>query len=426
MPKSLRRLAGSILVSLLLPVAAVAEDHFIVTTLAPDLVMLSTDQGSYSNNSLVFTGPEGVLLVDTHHSSDAEALKAFVEKLGLGSPRYIITTHRHVEHIGGNAVFGPDPIIVAHELVPEKLRSGTFLFSEYPPEAFPDITFSDSLEISFNDEIIRLTNIGGSHDDNEIMVHFTKHGIAHVSSVVNGFNFPSVDGDGDVLQFEPITRRLMTLLPKGTRLVSGHHGKAGGFDFVGTWDMLPAYADMMQSSVETVRRGLDQGKTLEEMQEAGVLEEFDEYAGSYVDTNGWIEYIVDALTDPRETRSDICKPLYEEWKKNGAKAAVDRYRSLLQTSEREFDFNEYILMSIGSKLYSRGLYHDSVEFLDGSLETYPDAEYGFYTHFLAAKASQKLSRFDMAAEHCRESLRLNPDFAQAASLMEELSASAGR
>ena len=182
MSKSFRILAGSALLLLLHSVTAAAEDRVIVTTLAPDLVMLSTDQGSYSNNSLVFTGPEGVLLVDTHHSSDAEALKAFVEKLGLGSPRYIITTHRHVEHIGGSAVFGPDPIIVAHELVPEKLRSGTFLFCEYPPEAFPDITFTDSLDISFNDEIIRLTNIGGSHDDNEIMVHFTKHEIAHVSS----------------------------------------------------------------------------------------------------------------------------------------------------------------------------------------------------------------------------------------------------
>jgi tetratricopeptide (TPR) repeat protein len=189
--------------------------------------------------------------------------------------------------------------------------------------------------------------------------------------------------------------------------------------------MLPAYADMMQSSVEIVRRGLDQGKTLEEMQEAGVLGEFDEYAGSYVDTNGWIEYIVDALTEPRETRSDICEPLYEEWKKNGAKAAVERYRSLLQTSEQEFDFNEYVLMGIGSKLYSRGLYEDSLEFLDGSLETYPDAESGFYTHFLAAKALQQLSRPDIAAEHCRESLRLNPNFEQAEALLEKLSGSSG-
>ena len=420
MPVLFRSFTCSLLSLLLIPALAATEDQFIVTSLAPDLLMLSTDQGSYSNNSLVFTGKDGVLLVDTHHNSDAEAFKKFLEGLGLAPPTYILTTHRHVEHIGGNALFGTDPIIVAHHLVPEKLRSGTFLFSEYPPESFPDITFTDSLEISFNGETIRLTAIGGSHDDNEIMVHFTNHGIAHISSVVNGFNFPSVDGDGNVLQFEPTTRRLMTLLPKDTRLISGHHGKAGGFDFVGTWDMLPAYADMMQGSVKIVRQGLDQGKSMEEMQEAGVLDEYEEYAGSYVGTDGWIEYIVDALTVPRDTRADICKPVYEAWKAEGAKAAVDRYRSLLQTSEQEFGFNEYVLMSIGSKLYSRGLYDDAIEFLVGCLDIYPDAEYGYYTHYLAARSFQKLSRLDMATKHCRKSLSLNPDFSAASQMLEEL------
>jgi glyoxylase-like metal-dependent hydrolase (beta-lactamase superfamily II) len=421
MPVLLRPVVSSLLVVCLLPALAAAEDHFMVTTLAPDLLMLSTDQGSYSNNSLVFTGEEGVLLVDTHHDSDAEAFRDFVEKLGFGIPKYIINTHRHVEHIGGNAVFGPDPIIVAHHLMPEKLLSGTFLFSEYPRESFPDITFKDSVEIRFNGEIIRLTYIGGSHDDNEIMVHFTKHGIAHISSVVNGFNFPSVDSDGDVLEFESVTRRLMTLLPKNTRLISGHNGKSKGFDFVGTWDMLPAYADTIKATVEIVRSGLEQGMTMEEMQKAGVLDEYEEYAGSYVGTDRWIEYIVDALTEPREIRADVCKPVYEEWKKNGAEAAVDLYRELLRTQEQEYDFNEYVLMSIGSKLYTRGLYDDSIEFLLGSVDIYPNAKYGYYTHYLAAKNFQRLSRPDLAAKHCRESLRLKPDFEEASRLMEELS-----
>jgi cyclase len=416
----LRPLAG-LLALVLLPALASAEDHFIVTTLAPDLLMLSTDQVSYSNNSLVFTGEDGVLLVDTHHDSDAEAFRDFVMNLGFGIPKYIINTHRHVEHIGGNAVFGADPIIIAHHLFPEKLLSGTFLFSEYPLESFPDITFEDSVEIRFNGEIIRLTNIGGSHDDNEIMVHFTKHGIAHVSSVVNGFNFPSVDSDGNALEFESVTRRLMKLLPKDTRLISGHNGKSKGFDFVGTWDMLPAYADMMQATVEIVRSGLERGVTMEEMQEAGALDEYEEYAGSYVGCDRWIEYIVNALTEQPEARADICKPVYEEWKKNGAKAAVDLYRELLRTQEQEYDFNEYLLMIIGSKLSNRGLYDDSVEFLLGSLEIYPNSEYGYYTHYLAAKDFQRLSRPDLAAEHCRESLRLKPDFEDASMLMEELS-----
>jgi cyclase len=404
---------------------AMTDDHFQVTTLAPDLLMLSTDQGSYSNNSLLFTGPDGLLLVDTHHKNDAEAFKAFVENLGFGPPKYIINTHRHIEHIGGNGLFGAEPVVITHQLFPEKLRSGTFLFSEYPAEAFPDITFDDTLEITFNNEIIRLVNIGGSHDDNEIMVYFTKHGIAHTSSVVNGFNFPSVDSDGDVLQFESMTRQLMTLLPPGTRVVSGHNGKATGYDFVGTREQLPAYADMMKDTVNIVRQQLAEGKTQEDMQEAGIFDAYEQYAGSYVSTDGWINYVVDALTVPRETRDDICKPVYEAWKQDGAEAAVERYRYLLKNQQEEYDFSEYVLMSIGSKLYNNGHYQDAIVFLMGSINMYPESNYGYYTHYLAAKGLQKLGRDEEAIAQGRDSVKLNGDFAEASSLLDELTGTPG-
>jgi glyoxylase-like metal-dependent hydrolase (beta-lactamase superfamily II) len=399
------------------------DGHFQVTRLAPDLLMLSTDQGSYSNNSLAFTGPDGLLLVDTHHDADADAFKAFIEALGLGKPRFIINTHRHVEHIGGNHLFGPEPIVVAHRLFPEKLRSGTFLFAEYPPEAFPDITFADTLELTFNNELIRLTYIGGSHDDNEIVVHFTGHGIAHISSVVNGFNFPSVDRDGDVLQFEARTRQLMELLPQDTRLVSGHHGQASGYDFVGSWDQLPAYADMVRDSIGIVRRELAGGGSLEAMQEAGVLDAYSEYAGSYVSTAEWTSYVFEALTGESRQRADIGKPVYAAWKQDGAEAAVKRYRHLLETRGEEYDFGEFTLVSIGSKLYAKGRYGDSVVFLLGSIEIYPQSEYLYYARYLAARGLQKLGRTDEAIEHCRASIRLRGDFDDARDLLAELTGS---
>ena len=64
---------------------------------------------------------------------------------------------------------------------------------------------------------------------------------------------------------------------------------------------------------------------------------------------------------------------------------------------------------------------DSIEFLQGSLELNPDSEYGYYTHYLAAKSLEKLTLYDQAIGHCRESVRLEPDFAAAADLMTKLS-----
>ena len=77
-------------------------------------------------------------------------------------------------------------------------------------------------------------------------------------------------------------------------------------------------------------------------------------------------------------------------------------------------------MSIGSKLSNRGLHADGLVFLLAGVEIYPDAKYAYYTHYLAAAALKELSRPDTAADHCREALRLNPDFAPASLLLEDL------
>lgn len=92
------------LLALTTTVTAIANDHFQITKLAPDILMLSTDQGSYSNNSLVFTGPDGVLLVDTHHNNDAEAFKTFVEDLGLVF-RAILSVHTAMSNTSAATTF---------------------------------------------------------------------------------------------------------------------------------------------------------------------------------------------------------------------------------------------------------------------------------------------------------------------------------
>ena len=410
----MRRLLALALTScIFVPISASGESHFKVTKLTPNLHMLSTDQGEYTTNTLVFFGEDGLLLVDTQTEAEARELKELVDSYGKGTPKYIINTHRHVEHIGGNAIFGVEPIVIAHELFPSKLRSGSHIFNEYPPATFPDITVSGKLTLNFNGESIEIIPMGGSHDDNELIVFFTKSKVVHLSSLANGFNFPSVDKDGDVLMFAPLVAKALEMLPKDVVIVSGHND-------TGTWDDLLAYHKMLLETTEIVRKGLAEGKSLATLQEEKALAKWEAYAGSYVSPNEWLEYLVKGIQTGKDHRPGPYVPIYHEWKNRGAAAAVALFRELKRDHADEYSFGESVLLQIGDKLYEKNRLPDAILFLKASLEEYPEGKYNYYIHYELADAHKQLGDKKLAMQYCEKSLELNPDFDAAKALLEEL------
>lgn len=403
----------ALILFIVVPAYATGDSPFKVTKLTDNLHMLSTDQGEYTTNTLVFFGEDGLLLVDTQTEAEAEELKKVVDSYGKGTPKYIINTHRHVEHIGGNAIFGDEPIVIAHELVPLKLKSSSYIFNEYPLATYPDITVSDKYTLEFNDETIEIFPMGGSHDDNEIIVHFTKSKVVHLSSLVNGFNFPSVDRDGDVLMFAPLVAKAIVMLPKDVVIVSGHND-------TGTWEQLEAYHDMLVQTVEIVRKGLAAGKDLNTLKQEKVLAEWESYAGSYVSMDEWIEYLVTRMRDGKDNRPAPHVPIYHKWKKEGAEAAVALFRDLKRDHADEYSFNEFVLLGIGDKLYKKNYLRDAVLFLEASLEEYPEGKYNYYIHYELADANNQLGNKETALLHCEKTLKLKPDFNEAKMLLEKI------
>ncbi len=373
-----------VLVACLLLSSVVASaqdpDPITVTKLTDNLHMLATDQGSYTTNSLLLSTPEGLLLVDTQATGDGAALKALVDSYGQGVPKYIINTHRHGEHIGGNVQFGIDPVVIAHHLMPAKLSTGPTVFDEYPPATYPDITVADSLTLYFGGEVIEIHALAGSHDDNEIMVHFTGEKVIHLSSLVNGFNFPSVDEEGDALRFAELVRRALDLVPDDATIVSGHNG-------TGTRDDMVAYVEMLEGTMAA-------GKDVATMQEERILEPWATYAGSYVSENGWIETLAEAMEPRTEPGEPIFESLYTTYKNQGAEAALSLYRRYLHESDGRYDCGEFDLLIIGSKLQEKDHLDDAVVFLAASIEEYPAADYTFYSEYLLAEAHDELGDAD--------------------------------
>jgi len=395
--------------------AAAADSSSVsVSPLTEQIYLLSVDEGSYTTNTLAFVGDDGLLLVDTQAEEYAEDLKKAVESFGRGVPAYIVNTHRHVEHIGGNALFGPGPVIIAHHLVPEKLRTGIFLFDEYPPEAYPDLVVYDSLRLFFNGDTIRLVDISGSHDDNEIMVHFMNNKVVHLSSITNGFNFPSVDSDGDIFQFDELVEKAMRLLPEDVVIVSGHNAP-------GRYDQLQPYHDMIVKTTAIVRQGLAEGKDVAQMQTEKVLDEFKDYAGSYVSEDQWIKYLARAL-EPDSVRPsrNIYTSLYQTYKADGAQAAADLFVDLKESQTTEYKINEYQLAVVGYRLSVKAKHADAIPFFEGSLREYPEGAYNALSAYYLATCHHELGDDGQAVVYCHKALELNPEYEDARQLLEEL------
>ena len=388
------------------------EPEITVTKLTDTLYQLSTDQGSYTTNSLASVGPDGVLLVDTQSEEYAPELKAVVDGFGKGAPKFIINTHRHVEHVGGNTVFGDEPIIVAHDLVRSKLRSGSYLFNEFPDATLPDVTLSETLTIHFNGEAIELTALAGSHDDNEIIVHFTGSKVVHLSSLVNGFNFPSVDSDGDVFMFSELVSRAIEILPEDVVIVSGHNQN-------GSWEQLQAYVDMLDETGRIVREGLAAGRDVEQLQQDNVLEPWASYAGSYVSLDRWIATLADGL-QAETTKKTVFEFMYFALQDQGVAAAVALYRDLKSDPSGDFEFGEYDLLIMGDKLLEKGRLEPAIALLELSLEEYPDSSAGYYTNFDLAKAHERSGHHETALRYCEKALELSPDNENIAAYLEEL------
>lgn len=396
--------------------AAAADDaspEVKVTRLGDTLYELTTDQGAYTTNSLVSVGDDGLLIVDTQSRKDGVAFRKAIEAFGKGSPSIIVNTHRHSEHVGGNELFGEAPVVIAHALVRGKLRSGSFLFDEFPDSALPDISFTDSLSVYFNGEEIRLIAMPGSHDDNEIIVHFTKSKVVHLSSLANGFNFPSVDADGDVLRFEELVSKAIELLPPDVVIVSGHNRN-------GTIEDLRAYREMLAATTAIVRDGLAAGKDAETMKAEKALDAWASYAGSYVSTDDWIDSLVAGFQEKRPSRSKVFDPLYRAYAEGGADAAIALYRTLRRDQPDEFAFEDTDLLAIGDKLFARELYDPAVQFLEASLAEYPDSAYSYYSNYELAMAHDRLGHREAAIRYCRTAAEQNPDSARIAAFLEEL------
>ncbi len=247
----------------------------------------------------VSVGEDGILIVDDQFAPLADKIREALRKLGGDKPRFILNTHWHGDHTGGNEAFGRDGTIIAHTNVRHRLAVKQELFGRtidpLPKVALPVITFDDSLSLHFNGEEIRVLHLPHGHTDGDSIVIFTKSNVVHMGDHLFMEMFPFVDLDhgGDVEGLIRNIARVIDNAQPGAKFIPGH----GPLSSI---DDLKTYHRMLVETSELVRKGIAAGKGLQEIKAGGVPEAWKSWGEGFIKTDRWLETLHRSLTRAKE------------------------------------------------------------------------------------------------------------------------------
>ena len=264
------------------------------TKVAGNIYMLEGVGGFAGGNLGVSVGKDGILLIDDMFAPMSEKIRKALAELGSGELRFVLNTHWHSDHTSGNVEFAQNSTIVAHTNVRKRVMvESSTLFGTVPPlpqEAWPVITFDDSLTIHFNDEAITVLHYPHGHTDGDSVIFFPKSNVVHMGDLFFSGMFPFVDlgNGGNVINYRDNVGAILSVLPDDVKVIPGHgtlSDKKG----------LQKDHAMLVATTEYVRKKKETGLTLEEIQQQGLPEEFKSWEKGFIDGKTWIGFIYQSL-----------------------------------------------------------------------------------------------------------------------------------
>lgn len=245
----------------------------------------------------VSVGPDGILIVDDQFAPLAEKIKAALKTLGEGKLKFVLNTHYHGDHTGGNAAFGPDAPIIAQTNVRKRLseEQKSKFFNRTTPaspkEALPVITFDQAVSVFFNGEGIKVIHFPHGHTDGDSVIFFTGSNVVHMGDDFFNGRFPVVDleAGGDVEGLTKNIADIISKLPAGVKIIPGH----GSLSDV---EGLKMYHRMLVETTDIVRKRMAAGRTLDQIKAEGLPEEWKTWGTGFIKTDLWLTLIYNSLS----------------------------------------------------------------------------------------------------------------------------------
>jgi cyclase len=222
---------------------------------------------AYGGNIVVSVGSDGTLIVDDEYEPMGVKLRVAISALTERQVDYVINTHWHNDHTGGNEILGSSgAIIIAHENGRTRLASDQVMSLYGPQKAYrreglPKLTFSKSMRLHYNDDVIDIVHIGPAHTDSDAAVFFRTQNVLCTGDLYVGFEFrpPYFDdlNGGSIEGMLKAVESLLKMADEKTIIVPGHGDLATRRDLLDYQAKLTAIRDSIKSAV-SLGRGEDE------------------------------------------------------------------------------------------------------------------------------------------------------------------------
>ena len=250
-------------------------------------------------------GKDDAFIIDDQYAPLTEKIKAAVATVTAKPVRFVVNTHWHGDHTGGNeAMAGSGAIIVAHENVRRRMSKEQFLEAfnwrtpPSPPAALPVITFSDTITFYMNDDTLHTFHVRNAHTDGDAIIIFRKANVAHMGDTFfNGFYpFIDVSTNGSLVGMLAAANQVLATTNAGTRIIPGHGPLATRADLV-------RYRDMLATVRERVGRLVAQRRSLQQVIAAKPLADLDAVWGKgFLKPEQFITLVYGSLSQRRSRR----------------------------------------------------------------------------------------------------------------------------